>query len=72
MNPAVLVLTAGLEQQDLGRRVFAEPRCHRTAGRSRADHDKIGLDPFRRILLRRHSVISRLSAPAGGTLATGT
>src|ERR1700730_14081099 len=56
VNPAVLVLAACLEQEDPGRRVFAEPRRYGTAGGPSADHDKIGLDPFRKILLRRHLV----------------
>src|SRR5437867_13382860 len=54
MDPAVLVLAASLEQHDPGRRVLAEPRCHRTPGRPGADHDEISLDPFRKMLLRRH------------------
>src|SRR5437660_7310351 len=38
VDPAVLVLAAGLEQHDPGGRVLAEPRRDRAARRSRADH----------------------------------
>ena len=46
VDPAVCVLAAGLEQQDPGRRVFAQPGGNRAPGRTRADHDEIRLEPL--------------------------
>src|SRR3954471_22220668 len=43
MDPAVAVLTAGLEQQDPRRRILAEPRRDRASRRPGPDHDEVGL-----------------------------
>ncbi len=61
MDPAVLVLAAGLEQHHPRRRVLAQPRRDRAAGRAGADHDEIGLD---HILLCGHLIVP-LFLPSG-------
>ena len=54
VDPAVLVLAAGFEQQHPRRRVLAQPRGDRAPGRAGADHDEIGLD---HILLCGHPIL---------------
>src|SRR5438309_4132158 len=61
VDPAVVVLAAGLEQQHLCRRALAQSRRHGAARRPRADHDEISFD---RIRFYRHMLRS-LTAMAG-------
>ena len=61
MDPAVLVLAAGLEQDHPRRRVLAQPRGDGASGRAGADHDEIGLD---HILLCGHLIVP-LFLPSG-------
>jgi hypothetical protein len=53
VNPAVAVLTAGLEQQHPCRRVLTEPRRHRAPRRTGTNDDEIRFD---QILSRHHCV----------------
>ena len=53
VDPAVLVFAACLDQHNPSRRVFAETRRHRAAGRAGADHDEVGFDE---ILVRSHPI----------------